>query len=180
MIEIEKTYLAKYLPDNLKNYEYKEIVDIYLPTEHEHPTLRIRKTGDSFEMTKKEPVKGRDSSRQLEQTITLREDEYRELAANIKGKRFRKLRYRYPHNNGLTAEFDVFQDDLKGLVIIDFEFETVEAKDNFPMPDFCLADVTQEKFIAGGMLCGKKYQDIEKELEKYNYQKLSLNSTPNA
>lgn len=39
------------------------------------------------------------------------------------------------------------------------------------MPDFCLADVTQEKFTAGGILAGKKYSDIEAELEKYGYKK---------
>ena len=42
------------------------------------------------------------------------------------------------------------------------------------MPDFCLADVTQEKFIAGGMICGKSYEDIEKELKRFNYVKLFL------
>jgi hypothetical protein len=35
-----------------------------------------------------------------------------------------------------------------------------------------LADVTQEEFIAGGWLAGKKYSDIESFLNKYNYKKL--------
>lgn len=28
-VEIEKTYLVKYIPDNLKNFNNKEILDIY-------------------------------------------------------------------------------------------------------------------------------------------------------
>lgn len=40
------------------------------------------------------------------------------------------------------------------------------------MPDFCLVDVTQEEFAAGGMLSGKKYQDIQNKLDQFGYKKL--------
>lgn len=59
------------------------------------------------------------------------------------------MRYYYNHE-GTTAEVDIFQEALKGLVLIDFEFETIDAKDRFTMPNFCLVEVTQEDFIAGG------------------------------
>ena len=36
---------------------------------------------------------------------------------------------------------------------------SIEEKDAFVAPDFCLVEVTQELFIAGGMLCGKRYAD---------------------
>lgn len=42
------------------------------------------------------------------------------------------------------------------------------------MPEFCLADVTQDAFIAGGMLAGKSFKDIEKDLGKFNYQKITV------
>ena len=71
-----------------------------------------------------------------------------------------------------TAEIDVFQGALKGLVLVDVEFETVEEKDAFEMPEFCLVEVTQEEFIAGGMLCGKSYEDIEEGLKRYNYSRI--------
>lgn len=35
-----------------------------------------------------------------------------------------------------------------------------------------LAEVTQEEFIAGGMLCGKNYDDISDKLEKFGYSKI--------
>jgi len=47
-------------------------------------------------------------------------------------------------------------------------------KDNFQMPDFCLVDVTPEVFIAGGVICGKTYADIEDSLKKFGYSKLFL------
>ena len=42
------------------------------------------------------------------------------------------------------------------------------------MPDFCLKEVTQELFIAGGMICGKSYEDIEENLKRFNYLKLFM------
>ncbi len=167
MIELEKTYLAKIVPEGLK--DGKEIIDIYFPKSERHPILRVRKTGDKFEITKKSPVEN-DVSVQKEHTIPLTEKEFEELS-KLDGKKVSKIRYTYDYN-GRTAEIDVFQGALKGLVLVDFEFETEEEKNKFEMPDFCLADITPEEFIAGGMICGKSYEDIEEELEKYDYKKL--------
>ncbi|MEW6295330.1 MAG: hypothetical protein AB1467_03470 [Candidatus Diapherotrites archaeon] len=169
-LELERTFLAKKIPEDLRKCESIELIDIYIPREAEHPTLRIRKKGEKREITKKEPTHKEDSSKQAEHTIHLTEKEYDALT-KIKGKKLWKKRYKYPYN-GRTAEIDVFQGPLKGLVLIDFEFNTEGEKKDFRMPEFCLADVTQEKFAAGGMLCGKKYSDIKKELEKYGYKKI--------
>lgn len=54
---------------------------------------------------------------------------------------------------------------------MDVEFTSTTDRDNFVMPDFCLVNVTQAKFIAGGMLCGKTYADIEAELNRFSYIK---------
>jgi len=172
MVELERTFLIKNIPDGLKNCEFKEIIDLYIPESDEHPKLRIRKSGEKFEITKKIPLDLNDPSRQKEETIPLLEEEFKVLN-KLPGKRIRKLRYYYDYN-GRTAEVDVFQDSLLGLVVADFEFKNIEEKNTFEMPGFCLIDVTSEKFIAGGMICGKKYEDIEKYLEKFNYSKLFL------
>lgn len=173
MIELEKTYLAKRLPENLRSCEFKEIIDVYIPKTSEHPKLRLRKNGNKFELTKKEPVNKGNASHQKEQTIILTETEFNALNQQIEGKRVRKIRYFYDHNENI-AEFDVFQDDLLGLVVIDFEFATLDEKDVFQIPDFCLVDITQEVFMAGGMICGKSYKDIEDNLKKFEYNKLFL------
>jgi CYTH domain-containing protein len=89
------------------------------------------------------------------------------------GKRVRKIRYYYPFE-GRTAEIDVFQDELKGLILVDVEFENVNDKDSFGMPEFCLVDVTQEDFIAGGMICGKRYDDILEDLDGFGYIRLEM------
>lgn len=172
MIELEKTYLAKYIPEGLENCKSKEVVDIYIPASSHHPKLRLRKNGDKFEMTKKKPVNHDDASHQEEQTIVLNEEEFAALG-KIEGKRVSKVRY-YFDCNGRTAEIDVFKESLEGLIVVDFEFDSIEEKENFQMPDFCLAEVTQENFVAGGKLCGEKYEDIEGDLKRFGYKKLSL------
>lgn len=170
MIELEKTYLAEKLPKNLAKYPHKEVIDLYIPASSKHPVLRIRKNGDKYEMTKKQPIKDGDASEQLEQTIILSKEEFLALR-KIRGKEAIKIRYQYPYK-GLTAEIDVFQKKLKGLAVVDFEFKNSREKNDFKIPDFCLVDVTQETFLAGGMLCGKTYKNISKELKKIGYKKL--------
>jgi CYTH domain-containing protein len=169
-LELEKTYLAKSIPEGVLEGKNKELIDIYIPFTAEHPKLRLRKKGNTYELTKKTLVDPNDASTQIEQNVELSEDEFNGLAA-AGGKTVHKIRYYYDYN-GRQAEIDVFQGDLKGLVLVDFEFETPEEQKAFVMPDFCLEDVTQEDFIAGGMLCGKSYSDIEADLNRFNYKQL--------
>ena len=68
-IELERTFLLKNKPKGLNKCKFLEIIDIYLPAKVEHPILRIRKSGDRYAITKKEPISGTDSSEQSEKTI---------------------------------------------------------------------------------------------------------------
>lgn len=170
MEEIELTFLAKELPKGLLNSPSKELLDIYIPAKKDHPSLRIRKSGDRHEITKKEPIKEGDASHQFEKTIPLTSDEFEELNM-LKGKRVEKTRYYYKEGE-TNFEVDVFKGDLIGLMIVDVEFSSLEEKAKFKMPSWCLAEITQEEFVAGGMICGKKYEDIEKDLERFGYKKI--------
>jgi CYTH domain-containing protein len=171
--EFELTFLAKELPNGFsKDIHSKEILDIYIPQSSEHPILRIRKNGDLYEITKKQPVSENDPSHQTENTIPLSEEEFKTLS-DMPGKRLRKIRYYYSEN-GIDYEVDVFKDALEGLVLVDVEFKSNAEKELFQAPTWTLVDVTKDKFIAGGMLCGKSYSDIEQELQSLNYKKIIL------
>lgn len=170
-LELEKTYLLAKLPAGLKDCKFIEIVDIYIPASNAHPNMRIRKKGTKIELTKKIPINN-DASKQTEHTIPLSEEEF-EVLLTVPGKKVRKLRYYFPVNESI-AEIDVFQDGLSGLVLVDFEFTNPEAQSKFEAPDFCLTEITQEEFIAGGYLAGKSYKDIENKLKKFNFEPLIL------
>lgn len=169
-IELELTYLAKEIPKDLNKFQCKRIVDIYFPKNDSNRMIRLRQNGDKYELTKKFPLKGRDSSVQVEETIHLTKEEFCEFLV-IDGLKLEKKRYNY-NCEGRIAEVDVFEGDLKGLIVIDFEFKTEDEKNNFKKPTICLVEVTQEKFMAGGTLAGKKYSDIEKDLNRFGYKKL--------
>ncbi len=171
-IELERTFLLKKIPKNLKKCKSFEILDIYLPAKVNHPILRIRKSDNKYTITKKERISLNDCSEQTEKTIPLSEKEYQELS-KIKGKRLRKIRYYYPFENK-RAEIDFYLDELEGLITVDFEFKNKEEKDSFIMPEFCLADITQEKGTAGGILAGKDYAYLKPVLDKYDYKKIKI------
>lgn len=171
MLEIEKTYLAKFIPEELRNSPNKEIIDIYIPDPAaDYPHLRVRKSGDDYTITKKQVVPGEDYSHQTEQTIKLSAGEFDFFRRH--SERFTdKCRYYYSFA-GMIVEFDVFRGELAGLVVIDFEFKDEEEYKKFQPPEFCLADVTNEDFICGGTLSGKNYSEIEPDLKRFNYKKL--------
>jgi len=170
--ELERTYLAKQLPSDLKSSPSKLVVDVYFPTSAAHPTLRFRQYGDAYEVTKKVMASGHDSSRMIEHTIALSQAEFEELTAHG-GKRVAKQRYFY-ELEGREAQIDVFQEALQGLVLADFEFTNREEQLQFSTPDFCLAEVTQEAFLAGGKLAGAAYQDIAAQLDRYSYKPIKM------
>jgi CYTH domain-containing protein len=171
-IEIEKTYLAKFLPANLKKCKSKQLIDIYLPKKTKHAKLRIRKSGDTYTITKKQPVSSTSASIQLEESVSITAAEYQSLA-KLDGNKIQKIRYYYSYNKQ-TAEIDVFAGKLKGLVLIDFEFRNQKELKDFKMPNFCLVEVTEEEAIAGGVLSQHSMSSLKKTLAKYSYKKVIM------
>ena len=172
MLELERTFLASRIPDGLSQCHFKEMRDHYFPVHSRHAKLRARMRGDAYELTKKTPVNEGDASSQIEETIRLTREEFDAICL-APSKVVSKRRYYLPFGD-LTAEVDVFKGGLEGLVLVDFEFQDEDSMRRFSPPGFCLADVTQEEFIAGGALCGKDYADIAGMLEKFGYRAISL------
>lgn len=171
-LEIEKTYLLKHLPEGLLASPFKDIEDLYLPKGAPHAHLRIRKSGDFFTITKKEPVPGESASIHEEHNIKLTASEFAALQ-NCDCDRISKRRYYYQHNNRVV-EVDFFFAQLAGLALADFEFSSKEEMVGFQVPDFCLADVTEEDFIAGGVLCRQSFASLLPELNRYQYQPIDF------
>ena len=56
-LELELTYLAKEIPNEIQNIQPTRIIDLYIPDTVEHAHLRLRQKGEKYEITKKTPVK---------------------------------------------------------------------------------------------------------------------------
>lgn len=170
-LEREKTYLAKSLPSGLAQAKHELIRDIYIPDTANHARLRLRQRGDTYEATKKIPVNN-DPSHQVEHTIPLTREEFETLAA-CSTKTLQKQRY-HIDIDGYSAEIDIYEEALAGLVVIDFEFASEEEFRAFTQPDIALADVTDDEIIGGGFLAGKSYHDIAEGLSRYEYNRITL------
>ena len=134
-MEIERKFLVKELPENLENYESKKIAQGYLCTE---PVVRIRRSNNDYYMT----YKGDGLMVREEYNLPLTEEAYTHLRPKIDGLLISKTRYLIPLDNKLTAELDIFEEDLKGLVIVEVEFDSVEEANAFTSPDWFGEDVT--------------------------------------
>jgi len=172
-IELEYTFLPSHLPEDLRDAPVKRLIDVYVPEVGVvHPNLRLRQKGDSYTITKKVKLSENDASAHNEITIPLSNIEFTALSGSS-NRKIVKDRY-FIKIDGYDAEVDIFLGSLSGLVLIDFEFNNIEDQRSFVKPSLCLADVTQEDFIAGGMLAGKSYDLISNDLRRFDYKPLSI------
>jgi hypothetical protein len=65
-------------------------------------------------------------------------------------------------------EIDVFLNPLWGLCLGKVFFDEKETAQNFEMPDFAVAEVTQNEFFIGKNLIGKSFADVQEQLKMKN------------
>ena len=135
-MEIERKYLLKQLPSNLDNYESKKIAQGYLCTS---PVVRVRRSNDNYYMT----YKGSGLMVREEYNLPLTKEAYEDLVKKIDGRLIEKTRYLIPLDGGLTAELDVFENDLAPLTLVEVEFDSVESANSFVAPEWFGEDVTE-------------------------------------
>src|SRR5262249_61973052 len=77
----------------------------------------------------------------------------------------RKNRYKFEFA-GRHFSIDIFLGDLFGLVLAEVSFDTDEELDNFPLPPFALADVTNNEIFTGGKLSQLTFADVTDEITR--------------
>lgn len=154
--EIEKKFLINTLPDNLEQYEKKEIEQGYLCTS---PIVRIRKRNDDYILTYKskfgiasdvEHTSGAKVNNEVELPLT--KEGYEHLKKKIDGHLIEKTRYIIPLHHGLKAELDIFKAQLEGLVFAEVEFPDEETAQVFQPPEWLGEDVSLDKRYANYFL----------------------------
>lgn len=144
MMEIERKFRVKYLPDQLEQYEKKVIEQGYLC---KGPVIRIRKSNNRYILTYKNKTgiiqEGAIQSQEIE--VDLTEESFLHLKEKVDGNMIEKTRYLIPLSDGLTAELDVFSGKLTGLVFVEVEFKSKEEAENFQLPEWFLEDVSFDK-----------------------------------
>lgn len=163
-MEIEKKFLIKNLPKNLEKYEKVRIEQGYLNASSA-PTLRIRKYNQEYILCYKfkQKTKLQVASISKEVELPLTKEAYHHLKNKIDGRMIEKNRYLVTLNDNLTAEIDLFEGFLKGLEVVEVEFESEEEAEKFVPPNWFGKDVTFDVRFKNAHLC--KISDVAEILE---------------
>ena len=138
--EIERKFLLKRLPEELKRSRRYLIAQGYLATEPAGRQVRLRKKGKTASLTFK---MGRGAARE-EREIKLSPKQFAALWPATAGRRLRKLRCEIPWRN-LLIEIDIYRGRHSGLVVAEVEFPNREMCLQFRPPSWFGREVTGEK-----------------------------------
>jgi adenylate cyclase len=138
--EIERKFLLKRLPKELKRSRRYVIAQGYLATEPAGRQVRLRKKGKTASLTFKV---GRGATRE-EREIKLSPKQFAALWPATAGRRLRKLRYEIPWRN-LLIEIDIYRGRHSGLVVAEVEFPDHAMCRRFKPPSWFGREVTGEK-----------------------------------
>jgi adenylate cyclase len=138
--EIERKFLLKQLPDQLRRSRHYIIAQGYLATEPAGRQVRLRKKGKTASLTFKV---GRGAHRE-EREIKLSPKQFKALWPGTAGRRLRKVRYDIPWKN-LLIEIDVYRGKHCGLVVAEVEFPDLATCREFKPPSWFGREVTGEK-----------------------------------
>jgi len=166
-IERERRYLLQDLPEGLSRADHHlQITDNYITGTR----LRLRKVRDPqtnewvVKFTQKFAPDANDLSRTVITNTYLNAIEAETLAI-FNANEIRKNRYKFEFA-GRQFSIDMFLGDLFGLVLAEVSFDTDEELDNFPLPPFALADVTNNEIFTGGKLSQLTFADVTDEITR--------------
>lgn len=158
MMEIERKFTLKKLPEKLTDYPCRKLCQGYLCT---GPVVRIRKSEQDGEVRyilcykAKIGTLGKEKERMAEGEskfakvneeveLPLTESSFATLLKKVEGRVIEKTRYLIPYREYLI-ELDVFEGELSGLYFAEVEFPDGEHADSFEPPEWFDRDVSNDK-----------------------------------
>jgi adenylate cyclase len=135
--EIERKFLIKRLPADLKRYRNRQIEQGYLAARPDGTQLRLRKAEKKHSLTFK---RGRGTIRE-EWEIALTPVQFNRLWPATAGYRLRKRRYDIPFGE-FVIEVDVYGGIHQGLIVAEVEFKSPRQCRNFRPPDWLGRDIS--------------------------------------
>jgi len=138
--EVERKFLLSGIPSFLKSISAQNIRQGYVAIEKGGSEVRVRAKGTSFWLT----AKSLGDLNRTEVEFLITKEIFEELWAMTENRRIEKDRYLLVED-GKTIEIDVFQGNLKGLVLAEIEFETLEIANKFKPFPWLEKDVTFDK-----------------------------------
>ncbi|KXK25822.1 MAG: Isoleucine--tRNA ligase [candidate division WS6 bacterium OLB20] len=170
--EIERAWLLSQLPEDAKKLKKSQITQAYLEDYRDESGLelkdvRIRKLDDSYTFTRKYYAGDKSATGSLiEKTDELTKDEYVELIKKST-KKVVKTRYYLPLENDLTAEIDVYQNNLQGLIVAEVEFPSPRMANEFAAPAWFGKEVTDSPGVHPPQIADMTIEQVNAINEKH-------------
>jgi adenylate cyclase len=135
--EIERKFLLKRFPPDLKKYPHDTIEQGYLAVGRGGLQVRLRKKGSVLSLTYKEGTRGEREEREIRLSL----EQFKALWPATAGRRLTKVRYDIPWKKH-TIEIDIYRGRHDGLVVAEVEFDDRKSAAEFQRPDWLGRDVT--------------------------------------
>jgi len=135
--EIERKFLLKRFPPDMKKYPHDTIEQGYLAVGRGGLQVRLRKKGSVLSLTYKEGTRGEREEREIRLSL----EQFNALWPATAGRRLTKVRYDVPWKKH-AIEIDVYRGRHDGLVVAEVEFDDQKSAAEFQRPDWLGRDVT--------------------------------------
>lgn len=183
-IELEKAWIVNELPKDLGKHKRVNITQAYITDYTDDSGLkvnnaRIRKMDDKYTFTVKYFAGSEsETGQQIEKTEEISKDRYVELIKTASCKVV-KQRYYIALEGGLTAEVDVYQNNLAGLNIVEVEFPSLSKEKNFKKPEWFGKEVTDSLVCYPPYIADKTVVSLDAEIKDWqqpdhNYEEHAL------
>jgi CYTH domain-containing protein len=159
-VEIERKFLVKHLPVEARQKPAAVIEQGYLALEPDGQEVRLRKSNRRFTLTVKSV--GELTRREYETELTPLQFEH--LWPGTYGRRIRKDRY-ILHHRGYTIDIDVYHQPLKGLIVAEVEFASLNLANEYVKEPWMGREVTHLNFLKNRRLFEfDSFEDLQKIL----------------
>jgi CYTH domain-containing protein len=147
-VEIERKFVLAEPPPGLEQHPHTRVEQGYVALDPNGTEVRVRRRGDDRTLT----IKSGSGLFRTEEEASLEGPRFDALWPLTDGRRVVKTRYLVPLEDGLTAEVDVYDDALRGLVTAEVEFDSEPASEAFAPPEWLGTEVTGDKRYANRAL----------------------------
>jgi CYTH domain-containing protein len=148
MPEIERKWLLGAPPRWPADHVERRVEQGYVALDDAGAEVRVRRADDELTLT----IKSAPGLVRVEEELSLSQAQFESLWALTEGRRVVKTRHLVPLGDGLTAEVDVYEGHLGGLVTAEVEFDSEEASSAFAPPEWLGREVTGDKRYANRAL----------------------------
>ena len=147
-VEIERKFVLDRRPEDLDAHPRRRIEQGYVAVGADGTEVRVRRSDDATTLT----IKSAPGLVRVEEEMAIDERRFASLWELSDGRRVAKTRYLVPLDDDLTAEVDVYDDALAGLLTAEIEFASEEASLAFRPPPWLGVEVTGDARYANRSL----------------------------